>query len=220
MKHRWIKTLYETWIKINDVNGVCFFYHPYLITLMAYLCSQRPPNVQIKYVMFDWSIYRLFVLNMVRKLDSFQMNVFVYCSSTWSMLQLKTCFEASITRNDAYGVSLIHLSYLITLLAYLCSQWTLNAQINYFMLDWSIYTLFVLNRGCKHDSLQIFIFVYVCSTWSIFEHKTRFEMWITRNDENGVSFFNLLYLIKLMACLCSQRSPNFLIKSFMLDWSI
>jgi hypothetical protein len=79
-----------------------------------------------------------------------------------------------------------HLSYLITLIAYLCLQRTANAQINYFMLDWSLYTLFVLNRGWKHDSLQIMIFLYVCSTRNIFELKKRFETWITRDDVNGV----------------------------------
>jgi hypothetical protein len=30
----------------------------YLITLMAYLCSQWTPNVQMKYFKFDWSICR------------------------------------------------------------------------------------------------------------------------------------------------------------------
>jgi hypothetical protein len=42
----------------------------YLITLMAYLCSKRTPNVQIKYFMFDWSSYRLFVLNRSWKRDA------------------------------------------------------------------------------------------------------------------------------------------------------
>jgi hypothetical protein len=58
-------------------------------------------------------------------------------------------------------VSLFHLSYLITLTAYLCSQWTPNVQMKYFMFDWSIYRLLVLNRGWKRDPLQIMIFVYV-----------------------------------------------------------
>jgi hypothetical protein len=49
------------------------------------------------------------------------------------------------------------------------------------------------------------IFVYVCSTWSIVENKTRFKTWITRNDVNGLSLFQLPYLITLMAYLCSQR---------------
>jgi hypothetical protein len=135
------------------------------------------------------------------------MKIFVNGCSTWSIVQLKTRFEASITRNDANGVSLFHLSYLITLMAYLCSQRTPNGQINYFMLDWSINTLLVLNRGCKLDSLQILIFVHVCSTWSIVELKTRFEKWITRNDVYGVSLFNLSNLITLMDYLYSQRTP-------------
>jgi hypothetical protein len=58
------------------------------------------------------------------------------------------------------------------------------------------YHWLVLNMGWKRDSLQIMIFAYVCSTWSIVELKTRFETWITRNDVNGLSLFNLSYLIK------------------------
>jgi hypothetical protein len=115
---------------------------------------------------------------------------------------------------------LFYVSYLITLKAFLCSQWTTNVQINYFMYDLSIYRLVVLNRGWKRDFLQIMIFVYVCSTWSIFELKKRFETWITRNDVNGVSFFLLSYLIILMAYLCSQRTTNVRIKYFMFDCSI
>jgi hypothetical protein len=110
--------------------------------------------------------------------------------------------------------------FLITLMVYQWSQRTPNALINYFMLDLAIYTLFVLNRGWKHDSLQIMMFVYVCSTWSIVELKTSYEMWITRNDVNGVSLFNLYYLITLMAYLYSQQTPNVQIKCFLFHWSI
>jgi hypothetical protein len=100
-----------------------------------------------------------------------------------------------------------HLYYLITLTVYLCSQWTPNVQINYFMFYWSIYKLFVLNRCGKRESLHIMIFVYVCSTWSIVERKTRFWTLIIRNDVNCV-FFNIFYLITFMAYLCSQRTPK------------
>jgi hypothetical protein len=82
----------------------------------------------------------------------------------------------------------------------------------YFMLDWSIYTLFVLNSGWKQDSLQIMIFVHICSTWSIVQYKTRFVAWITRNEVKAVSLFNLLYFITIMVYLYSQRTRNFQIK--------
>jgi hypothetical protein len=74
-------------------------------------------------------------------------------------------------KNDVNGTSLSHLSYLIILMAYLCSQRTPNVQIMYFMFDWSIYRLVVLNRGWKCDSLQIMIFVRVSSTWGIVTQK-------------------------------------------------
>jgi hypothetical protein len=148
--------------------------------------------------MFDWSIYRQFVLNSDWELESFQIIVFVCVCSTCSIFQIKTRFETWITRNDVNGVSWFHLSYLITLWAYLCSQNTLNVQIVYFMFDCSIYRLFVPNTGGKIDSLQMMIFVNVCSTWSMVGLKTRFKTWITRNDVNGVSLFHLAYLITLM----------------------
>jgi hypothetical protein len=125
------------------------------------MCPHRNRNVQIKYFTFDWSMYRIFVLYTGWKHDSLQMIIFVNVFPTWSIFSLKTRFEASITRNDVNGVSLFHLPYLITFMAYLCSQWTPNVQINYFMFDWSILALSILNRGCKRVSLQILIFEYV-----------------------------------------------------------
>jgi hypothetical protein len=187
------------WITGNDVNGVRMFHLYYIITLMAYLCSQWTPNIESN---------SLFVPKTGWKCDSLQIMKFVNVWSKWSMVHLKTRFETWITLNDVNGVSLFHLSYLITLVVYLRSQQTPNGQIKYFMCDWSIFTVFVLNRVWKRDSLQIRIFVHVCSTWVIFELKTSFEMGITGNDLNGVRLFHLPYLITLMAYLCSQWSPN------------
>jgi hypothetical protein len=154
---------------------------------MSYVCSLWTPNVQINYFMIESSIYELLVLNRGWKRDSLQIILFLNVCSTWSIAEHKTRFEAWITRNDVNGVSLFHLSYLITLMAYLCSQWTPNVQMKYYMFDSSIYRLFVLNRDWKRDSLQTMIFVYVWSTLGIAELKMRLETWITRNDVNGVS---------------------------------
>jgi hypothetical protein len=143
------------------------------------------------YFMFDWSIYCPFLLNRGWKRESLQMKLFVYFRLTWFMVDLKTRFKKWITINDVNGVSLFHISNLITLTSYLCSQRTPNVQIKYFIFDWSIYRLFVLNRGWNLDSLQIMIFVNVCWTWRMVDLKTRFETRITRNDVNGVSLFHL-----------------------------
>jgi hypothetical protein len=174
MKHGWSKNVFWDVNNRKVVNGVSLFHLYYLITLMVCLCSQRTPNVQIKHFMFDWSIYRLFVLNWSWKRDSLQIMIFVFVCSTWTFVELKTRFETWITRNDVNGVRLFYLYSLITLMAYLCSQWTTNLQIKYFMLDWSSYKLSVLNRGWKRDSLHIMIFVKVRSTQV--ELKTRFEI--------------------------------------------
>jgi hypothetical protein len=135
-------------------------------------------------------------------------NVIRIVSSTWSIIEPKRFFETCITRSDVNDVRLFHFSYFITIMAYLCSQWASNVQIKCFMIYWSIYRLFVLNRGWKLVCLKINIFVYFCSTWGIVELKTRFEAWITRKDVNGVCLFRLSYIITLMSFLCSQRKPH------------
>jgi hypothetical protein len=176
-----------------------FVHLSYPITLMAYPCSERTPHVQIKYFMFEYSIYRLFVLYTCRKRDSIQMMICVNVCSPCNIDELKTRFETWITRNDINGVSLFNLSNLIILMAYLCSQRTQNVQIKYFIFDWSIYSLFVLNTGWKRDSIKMMVFENICSSWSMVEIKTRFEKWLTRNDVNGVSLFHLSYLTILKA---------------------
>jgi hypothetical protein len=149
---------------------------------------------------FDWPMYRLFVLNTGWKRDSLKMMIFVNVCTTWSMVvQLITRFETWITRNDVNGVSWFHLSYLITLMSYLSSEWTPNVQIEYFMFHWSINTPFVLNRTWNRAFLQIMIFVNVYLTWGVVELKTRFETSITKNNVNGVSLLHLSHLIRLMA---------------------
>jgi hypothetical protein len=77
-----------------------------------------------------------------------------------------------------------------------------------------------VNTVWKHDSLQIMIFVYVCSTFSLVDLKTRFETWITRNDVNDVNLFLFSYLIFLTTYLSSQWAPNYQINYFMFDCSV
>jgi hypothetical protein len=171
-----LKTLFETWIKRNDVNGVSLFHLSYLIMLMDYLCSQWTPNLQIKYFTFDWSFYRLFVLNRGWKRYSLQILLFVYVSSTWSIGEIKTRFETWITRNDINGESLLHISYLIIHIAYLCSQKTQHVQINFLMFELWMNRPFVPNTAWKRDSLQMTIFENICSTWSMVEVKTHLRL--------------------------------------------
>jgi hypothetical protein len=187
---------------------------------MAYLCLRWTPNIQNKYFMFQSSIFTLFVLNRGWKLERLQIMIFEYVCVTLNAVELKTGFERWINRNYINDVGFFHLSYLITLMAYLCSKWTPNVQIKCFMLDWSFHTQFVLHRDWKRDSLQIMIIVDVCASWVIIELKSRFETWIIRNDVNGVSKFNLSYLITLRAYQCSQRTPDIQIKYFNFHWSI
>jgi hypothetical protein len=128
-------------------------------------------------VFYDW-----LVLNRGRKRDLLQIMILLYVGSTWSIVELKMHFETWITWNDVNGISLFHLSYIITRMAYMCTQRTQKVQIKCFMFEWSIYRLFVTNKCWKRDYLEIITFVYVWSTWGIIELKTRFGSWITRND--------------------------------------
>jgi hypothetical protein len=125
--------------------------------------------------MIDLSIYILFVVNMGWKRDSLQMMIFLNVCTTCSVHELKTRVETRIARNDVNGVYWFNISYLITVSAYLCSHWAPPLNINYFVFHWSFNRIFVPNKARKRDSLQMVIFEYVCSTFSVFEVKTRFE---------------------------------------------
>jgi hypothetical protein len=167
----------------------CKYVSPFLlITVMAYLCSQWTPYVQIKYFMFHWSIYRLFVLNRGWNRDSLQIVILVYVCSTCSVVVLQKRFENWKATNDVNGVSLFKLSCLIRLMAFLRSNWTRDVYIKYFMFDWSIYRLSVLNTGWKSDSLQMMIYLNVCSTSGNVQLITRFETWNTKNWRKWCKF--------------------------------
>jgi hypothetical protein len=104
MKHGWTKNAFWDAKNMKWSKWLSLFHLPYLVKHMAYLCSQRTPNVQFKCFMFDWSIYRLLVLNTGWKSDSLQI-IFVNVCMTWDMFELKTRFGTSITRNDVNGVN-------------------------------------------------------------------------------------------------------------------
>jgi hypothetical protein len=127
------------------------------------------PNQVFYVLLFDQQT--IIVQNRSWRRDPLQIRLFVIICPTWSKVQQKLSFESWIPRNDVNGVYLFLLSYVITVMAYLCSQWTPNIQIKYLMFRWSIYRLLVLSRGRIRECLQIIIFVYVCSTWSIVELK-------------------------------------------------
>jgi hypothetical protein len=155
-------------IKRNGVNGK--FLLPSLFNEtygLHVLTTETKCQNQEFYV--DLSIYRIFVLNRACKHFFLHIMIFVYVCSIWRIVELKSRFDSWRTRNVVNGVSMFHLSYLMTLMSFLCSQWTPNVQIKYFVFHWSIYILFVLNGTCKRDPLQMTIFVNICSTWSIVE---------------------------------------------------
>jgi hypothetical protein len=110
-------------------------------------------------------VYILFVINTGWIRDSLQMLLYVNVCST-----IKAFWDVNNKKWRIWCKFVSPLS-LKTFIAYLSSQTTPNFQIKYFMFDWSIYRLFVLNRGWKRDSLQIMIFVYIWSTWGIVDLK-------------------------------------------------
>jgi hypothetical protein len=152
----------------------------------------KDTNCRSQVFMFHSSIYILFALNSACKRDCLLMMIFVNVCSTWIMVELNTRFETWITRNDVNGVILFHLSYLITLMAYLRSQSTPIVQIKYFTFDWSIYRILLLNRGCKRNTLTKDWFSYCFFVMKHSWNNTRFEASITRNDVNSVSCFTFL----------------------------
>jgi hypothetical protein len=169
MRHDWTKNTFRDAINKKWCK-CCKFVSPFLFKNTYDLpVSQWTPHVQLKYFMFDRLIYRLFVLSSTWKRDSLQIILFAYVCSTLGIVELKMSFVVWITRDDVICASFFHLSCLITLMANLCWKETPNIKMKYFMYDWSIYSLFVLNMTRKRDSLQIMLFGYECSTWGIVE---------------------------------------------------
>jgi hypothetical protein len=167
----------ETWLTPNDVIRICLFdmqrswskneiwdlkWSKWCIYVShflinnhfgagheVYICTPWAPNIEIMYFMFDWSTYRLFVVKTGWKRKSLQIIIFIYVCLTCSVVELKTLFETWITWNDVNCVYFLHFSYLITLTAYLGSQWAPKFQIKYFIFDSLIYRILVLNSGWK-----------------------------------------------------------------------
>jgi hypothetical protein len=146
----------ETWLPPNNDTGICWldmnhsrtknaywdvnnmkwrkwckFDSPFLFNntygLPVLTMDTKCPNQ----VFYDW-----LVLNRACNRVSLKIMLFLYVCSTGCIVELNTRFETSITRNDVNDVSWYHLSHLVSLMAYLCSQWTPNVQIKYFMFDW------------------------------------------------------------------------------------
>jgi hypothetical protein len=164
---------------------------------------------------------QLFVLNRGWKLDPLQMMIFVYVCSTCSVVELKTRFETWIKRYVVNGENLFHLSYLITLTTYPWSQWAPYVQFKYFMFDWSIYILFVLNRGWKRDSPQMMIFVCLIEMQRIW---TKNEIWDLKWNKWCINVSHVLlnnyFGAGHWAYMCFPMAPNTEITYFMCDWSI
>jgi hypothetical protein len=181
MKRGWTESAF--W-NVNNKKWLtwCMFNLPYLITLMAYLCSEWTPKVQSKYFVFHWSIYRLFVLDTVWKRDSLEMMNIRNCFQDIKHVPTKNAFrdvnnkkwriwykfDSPFLFNNPYGLPVL----------------TKNTQYS----NQVFYVCLVdVQKICakyeiKSESLDTVIFEYVCWTWSIVELNSRFETWITADD--------------------------------------
>jgi hypothetical protein len=126
------------------------------------------------------------------------MMIFVYIYSTSSVAEPKTRMESWNARNDVSGVYCFHLLFNNCFgLAVSTMGTNCPSQVFYVWLV-DLQSICAKYR-LEHDSLEIMILVYVCSTSSVVELKTLFETWIARNDVNGVYWFHLSYLITVWA---------------------
>jgi hypothetical protein len=133
MRHSWTK--YAFWV-VNKKKWRKWWrllHCTYLLTLMVYLFSQWTPSVQIMYFMFDWSIYRLFVLHRAWQRDSLQIMSIVYICSTWGIVVIKKRFETWIMFFFLFDCSIYRLFMLntgwkrdslqIIIFVYVCLTW-------------------------------------------------------------------------------------------------
>jgi hypothetical protein len=116
---------------------------------MAYLSYQGLPNVQNKY--FVWLVDLHTIYGTYKQKTWFHTKndiriCLVDMRHVWSIKRFLRRVKQEMTKM----VFLFHISYLITLMAYLCSKWTPNVQIEYFMFVRS--AEYVLNTGWKRDS--------------------------------------------------------------------
>jgi hypothetical protein len=72
------------------------------------------------------------VLNTTLIRNSVQIMIFVNVSPIWNMLYIKDAFRNVSNKKWSICYRFVSFSHLITLLAYLCSQWTPNVLIKYF----------------------------------------------------------------------------------------
>jgi hypothetical protein len=155
----------------RDVNNKkwrkwCKFVSPFLFNNTYGIPVIRTDTKSPTKVFYVWLVdLKNICDNTTLKRDSLKMMIFENVCSTWSMVHIKDAFWY-VNNKKWSGAILFHLSNLKTLMAYLCSKRTPNMQIKYFMFDWWIYRLFVLNTTLKRNSVQMMIFVNVCSTWS------------------------------------------------------
>jgi hypothetical protein len=135
-----MKTRFERWITRNDIwykfDAPFLFNNTYGLPMLTK--DTKFPN-QVFYVCLD--DLQNICNNRGWKRDPYQIMICVHVCSTWSLVEIKTRFETWIIWNYVNSVSKLHFSYLITLMAYLCSKGTPNVQIKYFMFDWYIQTI-------------------------------------------------------------------------------
>jgi hypothetical protein len=146
MRHSWIKNAF--WFVNNKKWRIwCKFDFPFLINNTYGLIVLTKDNKFSNQFFCVWLVdLQTICVKNGWKHDSFQIMILVHVCSTCSVFELKMRFETWKARNVTNNVSLFHLSYLMTHMAYVCSLWTPNVQINYFRLECSIYVLLVLNR--------------------------------------------------------------------------
>jgi hypothetical protein len=80
-------------------------------------------------------LYVWLVLNSGCKREFLQIKILLYIGLTWSIDELKMRLVTWLIWNAVNGKSLFHLPYLITLMAFLCTQRTPKEQIKYFCLN-------------------------------------------------------------------------------------
>jgi hypothetical protein len=165
----WLKKQFETWIDRNDVNGENWFqfsYYNNCFGLPVLTISTTCPN---QVIMFDWSIYRIFVLNKALNPDSLQMIIFVQYCSTCSVFGLKTQFETWIAWNEVSGACTFHISYLITVLA-------LDINLN----------LVPLGTKCRNQVFYVWLFDLqsICAIHGL-------ETWLSPNNDIRMCLFDM-----------------------------
>jgi hypothetical protein len=161
MRHSWTKNAFWNLNTKKWLNGVFCIQFYYLITSLSQgikLTCAHNGHQLFKSRFYFWLVHLQAICAKYGLETWFPPNddIRIFCS-TCSVVEVKTLFETWRARNDVIGVYWFHLSYLITVLAFLLCLNVLTMDTNFRYLVLYVW-LFDIQNICSKYGLETSIF--------------------------------------------------------------